>query len=76
MWNGLHLIEAIDLVFLNSLAYYGNGATQQRAETEYLRKVLWDGVNTILKSLSPDERREHLPKKRLESSSLVIWNER
>uniref|UniRef100_A0A7S2PYH7 RanBP2-type domain-containing protein n=1 Tax=Skeletonema marinoi TaxID=267567 RepID=A0A7S2PYH7_9STRA len=71
MWNGLHLIEAIDLVFLNALAYDGNDATN-RSETELLRKVLWDGVNSILKSLQPHERKNHLPSRRDETSSFVI----
>lgn len=69
MWNGLHLIEAIDLVFLNSLAYDGNDAN--RSDTETLRKVLWDGVDSILKSLQPPERRNHLPNRRTETSSFV-----
>lgn len=71
MWNGLHLIEAIDLVFLNSLAYDRNNASK-RSETESLRNVLWDGVNSILKSLQPHERRNHLPNRRTETSSFVI----
>ena len=71
MWNGLHLIEAIDLVFLNSLAYYGND-TQKRSETESLRKILWDGVNLILNGLQPHERSDHFPNRRSENSSFVI----
>ncbi|KAL7441267.1 hypothetical protein ACHAXM_007746 [Skeletonema potamos] len=69
MWNGIHLIEAIDLVFLNSLAYDGND--DNRAETEALRQILWDGVNSMLKSLQPHERRNHLPHRRTETSSFV-----
>ncbi|KAL7468031.1 hypothetical protein ACHAXS_008261 [Conticribra weissflogii] len=71
MWNGTHLIEAIDLVFLNALAYNGNEESQEKVETEELRKMLWDGVNSMLKSLKPHERREHLPQKRMPTNSFV-----
>ena len=76
MWNGRHLIEAIDLVLLNSLAYNNNGNAndkeQLRTETESLRKVLWDGVNGMLKEgLQPHERREHLPARRSPNSEFV-----
>ncbi|KAL7541348.1 hypothetical protein ACHAXR_010838 [Thalassiosira sp. AJA248-18] len=85
MWNGLHLIEAIDLVLLNSLAYnnnkvngdYGESKTSQLiVETESLRNVLWDGVNGILKErLQPHERREHMPQRRSANSNFVTVKE-
>jgi len=80
MWNGLHLIEAIDLVLLNSLAYntIGNGGgepnsqQQLRGETESLRNVLWEGVNDMLERLQPQEQSGHLPQRRSVTSSLVV----
>jgi len=71
MWNGTHLIEAIDLVFLNALAYNGSEESQEKIETEELRKILWDGVNSMLKSLKPHERRQHLPHKRTPTNDFV-----
>ncbi|KAL3803311.1 hypothetical protein ACHAW5_009771 [Stephanodiscus triporus] len=51
MWNGLHLIEAIDLVLLNSLAYNFNEESKQlQSETESLRDSLWEGVNGCVPS--------------------------
>ena len=80
MWNGLHLIEAIDLVLLNSLAYNalhnaGRNDSQLRSETERLRNVLWDGVNGIMNErLQPYERTEHTPQRRSPSSGFVVAN--
>lgn len=71
MWNGSHLVEAIDLVLLNALAYAGEGNGQQKAQIEALRKILWDGVNSVLRVLQPDERRDHLPQKRAPSDGFV-----
>jgi len=87
MWNGVHLIEAIDLVLLNSLAYNvikegrnNNPSSQQqllqqRTETESLRNVLWEGVNSMLKErLRPQERRDHLPQRRNTNCGFVLVN--
>lgn len=74
MWNGMHLIEAIDLVLLNSLAYSypEEDTTRLQPETESLRDTLWNGVNGILKRLQPHERRSHLPHRRSVDSSYVV----
>lgn len=74
MWNGLHLIEAIDLVLLNSLAYNGNleNSRQLQDETESLRNLLWEGVNGMLKRLQPHRRRDHLPQRRSVDSGFVV----
>ncbi|KAL9180693.1 hypothetical protein ACHAXT_011146 [Thalassiosira profunda] len=80
MWNGLHLIEAIDLVLLNSLAYNalhnaGRNDSQLRSETERLRNVLWDGVNGIMNErLQSYERMEHTPQRRSPNSGFVVAN--
>lgn len=87
MWNGVHLIEAIDLVLLNSLAYnsFKEGRNnnpssqqqleQQRTEAESLRNVLWEGVNSMLKErLRPQERRDHLPQRRSTNCEFVLVN--
>ena len=82
MWNGLHLIKAIDLVLLNSIAYneehnlHGSQNSQLRMETESLWNLLWEGVNGMLiERLQPHERRQHLPQRRNESSSFVVVNQ-
>ena len=74
MWNGLHLIEAIDLVLLNSLAYNGSleNSGQLQIETESLRDLLWEGVNSMLKRLQPHRRRDHLPQRRSVDSGFVV----
>ena len=73
MWNGLHLIEAIDLVLLNSLAYnFNEDSKQLQSETELLRNSLWEGVNSMLKRLQPHERRDHLPQRRCVDSNFVV----
>jgi hypothetical protein len=74
MWNGLHLIEAIDLVLLNSLAYSGSleNSGQVQIETESLRDLLWEGVNSMLKRLQPHRRRDHLPQRRSVDSGFVV----
>jgi len=44
MFNARDLVQAIDLVFLNSLCYEGKSTTSARIETKRLRKLLWDNI--------------------------------
>jgi hypothetical protein len=78
MWKGMDLLQAIDLVFLNSLAYsQGNevGKAEHRARTNKIRKIFWDGIDSIIATNigdDDDKRRQCTPTKRSESSGFVI----
>jgi len=80
MWKGFELLQAIDLVFLNSLAYGkandGAGKSNTRSRTNKLRKVLWTGIKDViddtLASSDADERKRCTPKRRGESSGFVV----
>jgi hypothetical protein len=84
MWKGMDLLQAIDLVFLNSLAY-GRAvddapATQRgshRAKTNKLRKELWDGISRIVVehvgTADVDRRRLCTPTRRAESSGFIVY---
>jgi len=80
MWKGIELLQAIDLVFLNSLAYWKvndeGGKSNTRSRTNRLRKLLWAGIKEVIDdSLSPsdaDERRRCTPTRRGESSGFVV----
>jgi hypothetical protein len=74
MWRGRDLIECIDLVFLNALAYNGKEKTRERSDINRLRRVLWDGVDNIVALYYAKNLRDHevLPMRRGETSSLVV----
>jgi hypothetical protein len=80
MWKGRELLQAIDLVFLNSLAYGkandGAGKTNKRSRTNKLRKVFWAGIKDVIDDSLPesdaDERRRCTPTRRGESSGFVV----
>ena len=80
MWEGKDLLQAIDLVFLNSLAYGkandGGERTDMRSRTNKLRKLLWAGIKDIVDDTMPtsgvEERRRCTPTRRGESSGFVV----
>lgn len=76
MWRGIDLLEAIDLVFLNSLAYNGKERTKERSNTNALRKILWQGIDTTVSEmysqLDDKKRRDCTPTRRGELSGFVI----
>lgn len=80
MWKGRELLQAIDLVFLNSLAYGkandDSGKSNIRSRTNKLRKVLWAGIKDVvdetLSSCDIEERRKVTPTRRGESSGFVV----
>ena len=75
MWRGMDLLQALDLVLLNNLAYNGKNKTRTRSATNRLRRVLWDGINGIVTSFVGDDlekRREFTPTRRGESSGFVV----
>jgi hypothetical protein len=77
MWIGKDLLQAIDLVFLNSLAY-GNalnqGKSQHRSTTNQLRKKFWNGITDILSNNSDlESRKQCMPTRRAEKSGFVVY---
>ena len=75
MWRGMDLLHAIDLVFLNSLAYNGKERTKERSQTNKLRRKFWEGINEIIAShVGPDVERRRMitPTRRGESSGFVV----
>jgi hypothetical protein len=79
MWDGSHLLQAIDLVFLNSLAYgkaTDPGKSSQRSLTNKLRKDYWTGVHECVGKhvMEDSERRKRCcPTRRSESSGFVVY---
>ena len=75
MWRGMDLLQALDLVLLNHLAYNGKDKTRSRSATNRLRRVLWDGINGIVTAHvgdDVDKRREFTPTRRGENSGFVV----
>ncbi|GAX17833.1 hypothetical protein FisN_18Hh033 [Fistulifera solaris] len=77
MWKGSELLQAIDLIFLNSLAYgqaLGEGKSQHRSKVNKLRKTLWNGIHAILQAeCDAAARRLHTPTRRSEDSGFVVY---
>lgn len=79
MWRGNDLLQAIDLVFLNSLAYgkaTDEGRSSNRSTTNKLRKLLWAGIKKVIDSrlatTDVESRRKCTPTRRGESSGFVV----
>lgn len=79
MWRGLELIQAIDLVFLNALAYgkvVGESRSKFRLSVSKMRKSLWKGVQDIVNAeVSKDSslRKAYLPTKRSDNSGFIVY---
>lgn len=78
MWRGSALIQAIDLVFLNSLAYSkscGEGRSRHRSRTNGLRKHFWDQIYDTVGAYcdDADQRRKSTPTRRSEGSGFVVY---
>lgn len=79
MWKGLDLLQAIDLVFVNSLAHgkaLDEGRSSRRSQTNKIRKVFWDGVKHVIDdnvdSADSEMRKKCTPTRRGESSGFVV----
>lgn len=46
-FNGRHLIEAVDLVFVNSLMFIGNQNDRIRVEIESIRRMFWKEIHSM-----------------------------
>lgn len=79
MWKGVDLLQAMDLVLLNSLAFgkvSGEGRSRHRARTNELRKFLWTRIQEIITNhvgADSDLRRQYTPTRRSENSGFVIY---
>jgi hypothetical protein len=78
MWRGMDLLQALDLVLLNSLAYgrvCEEGKSKNRSRTNELRKQLWDRIQDVVNDNEYDaERRKRAtPTRRAESSGFVVF---
>jgi Bromodomain len=80
MWCGQDLLQAIDLVFLNALAYNKIAQeTSNRSDTNRLRKSLWNGINEIITQRvgnNKELQKQHAPTRRGETSGFVIHKSR
>ncbi|KAL3940705.1 MAG: hypothetical protein SGBAC_004801 [Bacillariaceae sp.] len=83
MWRGKDLLQALDLVLLNSLAYtkaVQEGQGGNRSYTNKLRKQLWVGIKDVLDShmdeMDQDQRKRCTPTRRGETSGFVIYKDR
>jgi hypothetical protein len=83
MWRGNDLLQAIDLVFLNSLAYgkaADEGRSNSRSTTNKLRKLFWAGIKKVIDShigsVDSEQRRRCTPTRRGESSGFVVHKDR
>jgi hypothetical protein len=76
MWRGFDLLQAIDLVFLNALAFNGKERTKERSQTNRMRKLLWDEIHNITSAhfgpYAEEERKMVTPTRRGETSGFVI----
>lgn len=78
MWRGNDLFQAIDLVFLNSLAHSRASAdlkSNVRSKTNKLRKFYWEGIKRLVDAhvgMDTELRRRNTPTRRGESSGFVI----
>mmetsp|Transcript_10773 Transcript_10773/g.15193 ORF Transcript_10773/g.15193 Transcript_10773/m.15193 type:complete len:883 (+) Transcript_10773:133-2781(+) len=69
-WNmfiGKHLIEAIDLIFLNALAFNGKCQTTFRKDTTRLRAIFWEEIKK-----RACYQKQRIPTRRGETSGFVI----
>ncbi len=83
MWHGYDLLQAIDLVFLNALAYgkvVDDSKSTERSKTNKLRKILWAGIKQVIDShiasFDQEEKRRCTPTRRGESSGFVVYKEK
>eukprot|EP00934_Nitzschia_sp_Nitz4_P006953 Nitzschia sp. Nitz4//scaffold10_size219509//32082//34250//NITZ4_001403-RA/size219509-processed-gene-0.116-mRNA-1//-1//CDS//3329532845//6943//frame0 len=81
MWRGSELLQAIDLVFLNSLGYgkaIDEGRSSDRSKTNRIRKLFWAGIKDLIDShvMDADSRRKCTPTRRGETSGFVVFKDR
>lgn len=68
MWSGSELLQAIDLAFLNALAYNGKNRTQVRLDALALRKRLWMRIQ----DKAGRGGKQYVPTRRGETSGFVV----
>jgi hypothetical protein len=79
MWRGADLLQAVDLVFLNILAYgkaVDEGKSLHRSRTNRLRKCLWNSINDLVVQqvgMDSERRKQCTPTRRSESSGFIVY---
>lgn len=80
MWKGMDLVQAIDLVFLNSLAYgkhlNNDKRSPHRSSTNKLRKMLWDEIGSVILAHAGSDafrRKSVTPTRRSETSGFIVY---
>jgi hypothetical protein len=66
MFRGEFLIQAVDLVIVNALAFVGRNADRRRKEIESLRQQFWNEIRDMTRD------KKHIPIQRKETSEFVI----
>merc|ERR1712157_45207 len=69
MFYGRDLLEAVDLVLLNGLVYYGREKSHLRLPITKLRKNLWDNIYW---KMGPTPDRSNTPTKRGIQSGFIV----
>jgi hypothetical protein len=87
-WNGLEFLQAMDLIFLNCIAYHKRESSDDDDSSETviqrdtiqrhansLRKLLWEKITDYVNqsSDSNDVRKSYMPTRRGPSSSYIIF---
>jgi len=70
MFEGKYFIQAMDLVFLNTLAFIGKEATPMRKEIQHLRKMFWKHIRDV------GCEKKQIPIRRTENSEFLIWKKK
>lgn len=66
MFRGEFLIQAVDLVIVNALAFVGRNADLRRKEIESLRQQFWNEIRDMTRD------KKHIPIQRRETSEFVL----
>jgi hypothetical protein len=81
VWKGSELLQAVDLVLLNSLAYgkcVGEGKSDHRTQTTHLRRLLWQRIHVVVQNHVGDDatkKKQATPIRRGETSGFVVYKE-
>eukprot|EP00978_Attheya_sp_CCMP212_P045154 scaffold335166_cov51-Attheya_sp.AAC.1 len=79
VWNGLDFLQAMDLIFLNCIAYHKRESSGNENDTIYhansLRKLLWEKITDYVNqsSESHDIRKSYMPTRRGPGSGYIIY---
>ncbi len=72
MFEGKWLIQAVDLVLLNTLAFIGKGASPLRKQILTVRKAFWKKI----KDAGRIGNTKHIPPRRTENSDFLLYRKK